>query len=428
MKSSNTALRLSRYGFVGVGAAAVHGSLLLVLSQALPLWVSNLFAFLMASITSYLGHSFYTFRKETKGERFARRWLVIQFISNVAISAFLPVILVNWENQQITTFTLVLTPTLINALIWTQAAKFSASKHNLKTSLPYFHADDFGLTAATNSAILDLASAGKLQGASLIVNGTAVGPAIEAWKENQGFPLTLHLCLTEGKALSRKEDIISLINPNGILNLTFLKLLFISFLPKKTLFRRNIERQLHHELSAQIHRFKGYTFTDKIALDGHQHIHLIPIVLDVILEAALSEGIEWIRTTNEPLPKSLSYNFWHRVVAKGGLIKWIILSILNLIAKPRILAASIKTNAGFGGILSTGQMSQEAINHSIKELSKVPRLKNETPHIILIHPADKLDINERDSMLKTFPISNRFVQSSWRQREWEAIKLIQQKH
>ena len=57
-------------------------------------WVSlslaNPIAFLAASVASYLGHALLTFREETGGRQFARRWLLLQVVVNLSVCALLP--------------------------------------------------------------------------------------------------------------------------------------------------------------------------------------------------------------------------------------------------------------------------------------------------------------------------------------------------
>ena len=85
--------RLSLYGVVGVVAAAVHYAVLLALRLVIPTWLANPVAFLAASVTGYLGHARFTFRPETGGARFARRWLVLQYAVNLTVCGLLPIVL-----------------------------------------------------------------------------------------------------------------------------------------------------------------------------------------------------------------------------------------------------------------------------------------------------------------------------------------------
>ena len=81
--------RLLRYGVVGGSAAAVHIGVLLLLGQRMILSLANPIAFLAASVAGYLGHALLTFREETGGRQFARRWLLLQYVVNISVCALL---------------------------------------------------------------------------------------------------------------------------------------------------------------------------------------------------------------------------------------------------------------------------------------------------------------------------------------------------
>ncbi len=427
MKARNCKRKLFRYGLVGCGAAGVHGCVLIILSTLFPLWFSNLFAFLLASLASYLGHSLYTFQQETQGNYFARRWLVIQFSSNIFISTFLPLAIDGFLQRYIVNSILIITPTILNFLIWKKAAHFSAKRRiNFTQTIPQLHADDLGLTRATNQAILSLTSSGILDSASLIINGNSVKPAIKAWQENPQFTLFHHLCLTEGKATAESNEVKKITDKKGRLNLTFLKYLAISCLPKYSIYKHKIYNQLKKEVISQVSSFKQKTGLDQVLLDGHQHIHLVPIVLDVILELSTTLNITWIRTTNEPIPSGFSLKQWKNILLKGGFFKWIILQTLDTFAKPRLLKHGIKTNASFSGILLSGRMSEKTILCCLNKLMTSSQNKYETNPMILIHPAKKI-LREEEDYLYNFPFSKNFLKSPWRQDEYQAIKLAKKK-
>ena len=125
----NSLKRLLRYGKVGICAAMVHAFVQLLLGILMPLWFSNMCGFLSASIVSYLGHSLYTYRVETKGRIFARRWLFLQFVVNITLSAYLPFALTPLGSYWLIRLILALTPIFINAVIWTKAVSFSQKRH-----------------------------------------------------------------------------------------------------------------------------------------------------------------------------------------------------------------------------------------------------------------------------------------------------------
>ncbi len=415
---------VGRYGIVGVLAASIHATVLILLLKFLPLWLSNLSGFLTASITSYLGHSLFTFRPETRGQRFARRWLLLQFSVNLSVSALLPIALNQWSDQQVTKLILVFTPTVINAIIWKRAAIFSNNRQRKLTSIPFRHADDLGLSKASNKAILSLASQGHLDSASLIINGTAVPEAIKGWEDLKKLPLSLHLCLTEGPALSEKNQVSSLVNNKGILKKSFVELLLSSFLPRRSSLKRALEEQLELEITKQIELFKSLTGSSSISLDGHQHVHLVPIVLNILLKNNSTYKINWIRTTMEPLPTGLPLRYWLIILKELRWLKWSILQVLSLLAKPKIYKALLATNSRFSGVLFTGRMVKPIINLAWRELQITHHSPDETPPILLTHPSIKIELEEDNIDLAGFHISHNFISSSWRQQELESLREL----
>jgi len=419
------AARVGRYGLVGLAAAAIHATVLVLMAKLIPFWLSNLSGFLAASLVSYLGHALYTFRSETTGQRFARRWLLLQFSVNVSVSALLPLALSPWASLPITTVMLVFTPTLLNALIWSRAARFSLKRHLAIKTRPRLHADDLGLTNATNTAILALAAARQLDSASLLVNGNAVESAIEQSRSYPSLQLCLHLCLSEGRAVAPPQQVSELIDDAGRLKCSFGTLMLASCLPKNAPRRRRLERQLRCELNSQIQRFRELTGLTIIAIDGHQHVHLVPIVLDVILELAPEQGISWLRTTAEPLPTGLSSRYWLTALTNGGWLKWLVLQNLTRMALPRLRKALVATNARFAGVLFTGRMVDAPLKAAWQELTSVSFSPPQTQPLLLSHPAAPLKPEEIHQGLTDFPLSRTFFSSSWRQLEWQAVKQLQ---
>ena len=289
---------------------------------------------------------------------------------------------------------------------------------------PHIHADDFGLTESINQAIINLAESNYLQGASLLVNGNAVESAITKWKNNPNFSLCLHLCLTEGLPISNPKIIPKLINKKGILSISFGILLLYSFLPKKNIYRRKLEKQLRHEVKEQIIIFKKLTGHKKISIDGHQHIHLIPIVLDIILDLSTEYEIAWIRTTKEAFEGKVFLDNWRSILLSTRILKWIVLQILSSFSKKGLRKFNMSTNTSFAGILCTGQMSEKVISSSMKQLRKLNYISPNTRPILLIHPSEVLNENEVELGLLNFPISRNFVISKWRQKELNEIKNV----
>jgi hypothetical protein len=325
-------------------------------------------------------------------------------VVNISVCALLPLL-------QAPTLVLVFTPTLLNALIWSRAARFSAKARQQQNGQPpLLHADDLGLAEGVDAAIIDLAQSGRLQGGSLLVNGPSAANAVEAWRGlADPPPLTLHLCLTEGHRLANCPDL-----PSG-----FGSLLLASLLPWQ---RRRIAPQLRTALQQQISRYRQLTGLSHIRLDGHQHIHLVPLVLDVVLNLAPSESITWVRTTREPLPEGLSLKLWWRSLQTGGLIKWLVLQLLSGLAIPRLRRAGIETNRHFAGVLFSGSMFGTAFRRSWETAYSSSTIHPDAKPIVLIHPA-KIDASAGMDQ-EEFQQSVAFFNSTNRQKEWISAQQL----
>ncbi len=419
MVLKNLFVIISRYGVVGVIAAAIHGIVLLSLFNFFPLWLSNLLAFISASIFSYIGHALFTFREDTGGSYFAKRWLLIQFILNITISGILPLALQKLTNTEITALILIFTPTCLNFFVWRKAAKFRSNRTNQKQSNPQLHADDLGLSKKNNIAIFNLAHLGILNSASLIVNGSDIDDAINTLKNYPKLKIYLHVCLTEGKCIFNQGINHRMVNSNGILKLSFINLLLNSFLPNNS-HKKLLKGAIKKEIIAQINLFKKLTGLSEIKIDGHQHIHLIPMVMQILLEISTEYNITWIRTTNEPFINKMSINYLAKIIEQAGILKWGILQLLSSKAKPELKRFNISTNAAFAGVLYTGRMDSKILISSWKklELKKINRM--ETNPIILSHPAAELCTINKDYLVD-FPISKEFMKSKWRQKEWKCL-------
>ena len=381
--------RLVRYGAIGLIAAAIHAAVLLSLGSWLPLSLANPIGFLTASVAGYLGHALVTFREETGGRRFARRWLLLQYAVNICVCSLLPLLVAP-------TMVLVFTPTALNALIWNRAAR-GALHQRQRIGSPAIHADDFGLAPGVDTAILELVTAGRLTSASLLVDGATAESAAAAWGcLPKAQPLVLHLCLTEGPQPLHCPDL-----PAG-----FGDLLLGSLLPEK---RRALRAQVVKTVQAQIHRFRQLTGERQIQLDGHQHIHLVPMVLDVVLE---QPEVIWVRTTAEPLPQGLPLKLWIKALRDGGVLKWLVLQSLTWLARRKLNAAGICSNQRFAGVLFTGQMAGAALEAAERSLGNAD--------LLLAHPAAAVSSNQL--VQKQFHRSAEFFSSPWRQHEWHALR------
>ena len=131
------------------------------------------------------------------------------------------------------------------------------------------NADDFGMSQAYNTAVLEGYQAGLLKSASIAANGDAfdeaVGKIIPSCPE---LGVGVHLNIMEGKALIKEQR--ELTNANEIFNNSYGLLILKSLNKKNTDFMQ----QLENEFRAQIEKVKnaGINITH---IDSHVHTHAI---------------------------------------------------------------------------------------------------------------------------------------------------------
>lgn len=442
---------LYRYGFVGLLAAGLHAFLLLSLSALgfyLPL--ANLAAFLGASAWSFVAHSKFSFKPQTGGRLFARRWLVLQLFLNVLLSLLLPLALGPLAPTPAATVLLVFTPTFVNFVVWSWAARHTAHLHGNAPSdahaagTPQYpeqhlvdspvdqsveqsvvvHADDLGLAEPINRAIFELFDRRKLDSASLMVAAPALEHALAEWRKRPSMRLCLHLVLTEGPASAPLELIPDLVDRAGQLRLGFGYLLLFSFLPG--FISARLVRQLMIEIGAQISRFQELTGITDVSLDGHQHVHLIPIVWRSLLALPPSMRPTWIRSIREPWPSGLSWKLWLWAIFNGGVLKSLVLRGLNTGIESPLAAHGIRTNSSFAGVIFTGCMAGPALEACLITIARVTPPPGKTGPLLLAHPGFGHAGSFNPILTNRFCYrhSSNFYQSPWREKEFHGLSAL----
>ena len=121
----NKTKKLISYISVGLLCAFVYAGTLITLRQFIPVWLANPGAFLAGSLTGGVFHSKLTFRRETQGKPFAKRWITTQYLMNLGVCTWLPLIMPASIDSNTQLLVLVFTPTILNAVIWSRAASFN---------------------------------------------------------------------------------------------------------------------------------------------------------------------------------------------------------------------------------------------------------------------------------------------------------------
>lgn len=165
-------------------------------------------------------------------------------------------------------------------------------------------ADDFGLAPPVSYGIAELAHQGRLNAVSCLVT-RAHWPADAALLA--GLPpevqLGLHFNLTQGEPAS------------AALRDHWLRLPALPALMLRAALSALPRAALAHEWRAQWQRFVTATGRIPDFIDGHQHVHHLPGVREIVLEAALASGAAVRNTGRVAGP---GYAFKRRVIERSG--------------------------------------------------------------------------------------------------------------
>ena len=220
------------------------------------------------------------------------------------------------------------------------------------------NADDFGRSHSINQAVIRAHREGILTAASLMVNEPASDEAVEFARENPKLGVGLHLSLICGRAALPPEKIPGLVNARGE----------FSGKPVATGFRYFFQRGLRAQLRAEIHaQFEKFHATG-LPLDhvnGHLHLHLHPVVFQILMEDAAQLGIRRMRLTRDCLARSrrMTRGRWFYRVSHAAIYEW-----LSRRAREPLRQRGIKHTQITFGLLQDSHVDEDYILKLLPEL------------------------------------------------------------
>lgn len=160
-------------------------------------------------------------------------------------------------------------------------------------------ADDFGLTQQVNADILETVDAGAVSQVSVLANGLAFDEAMDAVRVRPNLLCGVHVNLTEGKAVANPAQIPLLVDGKGVFRHTpgSLLLRIMCALPHM---RRRFVEQLGIEIRAQVEKIADALGRPIDAIDGHQHVQMVPWVYCIVQNIAQEKGVARVRVSREP--------------------------------------------------------------------------------------------------------------------------------
>jgi len=216
-------------------------------------------------------------------------------------------------------------------------------------------ADDFGLTRGITDTILEVVDKGPVRTVSILANGEAVEYALSEYKKRTAqVTLAVHIDLTEGKALLPFSTIPHLVDPRGMFKHSIAGLwgayLFGSFQTRAVL-----RREVHAEMEAQCAIIRTALGTNAFAVNGHQHVHMIPFVFDELMTI---QGVGAIRIVRENF-------FLAGIPSPVNILARFVLAVLSLRAAQKARALGMVTNDWFVGFLYSGHMNEDIAQSGI---------------------------------------------------------------
>jgi hopanoid biosynthesis associated protein HpnK len=226
------------------------------------------------------------------------------------------------------------------------------------------NADDFGLTAGVNRAIVEAHDSGIVTSATMMANGQAFEDAVSLARSRTRLGVGCHIMLVDGTPLLRETASHTLLDSS-------------KSTPEAPCFREGIGKfaaaalrgrldpdEIEGEAAAQIRKLQasGISVTH---LDSHKHTHMFPQVFKPLLRAAQACGVKAIRNPFERVRSS-------QLAARPGLWRrWTEVGILRSLAKgfrEAVGSAGMVTPDGTFAIVATGALDEPLLRRMVEHL------------------------------------------------------------
>lgn len=264
-------------------------------------------------------------------------------------------------------------------------------EHSTRRRRLIVNADDFGRSSEINEAVARAHDDGILTTASLMVNCSHAGEALEMARKRPRLGVGLHLVLLCGRSALKPTEIPSLVNSHYHFTDSPLGA------GLKYFFRPGLRSELRKEIQAQVQKFQ-VTGLHCDHINGHLNIHLHPSILPIVVKVAKRSGIQGIRLTRDPLTVNLAiaqgnwlYRLSHALIFTG----------LSLYANPKIRSQGLKSTERTFGLLQNARVHEDYL---IRLLSALPQGDSE----IYSHPSTKEFHHELDAL--TSPRTRKVIQ------------------
>jgi len=219
------------------------------------------------------------------------------------------------------------------------------------------NADDFGLHENINLGIIEGHIKGCITSTSIMAGAPAFEHAVAVAADHPQLGIGVHLTLVGGLPIAEPSSIPSLVDGEGMLYTSY-----PAFLKKFCLGDIRLV-DMHRELTGQVKKIlsTGLKITH---LDSHQHMHVVPGILDIVLSIAKEFNIQAMRIPAESLVFLGGFKPGAgRVIGRFGL------STLAGLARFKARQAGLAAPDYFYGMLAGGSMEERLLLNIINNLS-----------------------------------------------------------
>jgi hopanoid biosynthesis associated protein HpnK len=226
------------------------------------------------------------------------------------------------------------------------------------------NADDFGMTAGVNRAIVEAHRDGVVSSATLMANGAAFDDAVTAARSAPNLSVGCHVVLVDGTPVSPPESLDTLLAIRSAEPGKFYSSL--SAFAARAMLGGFDPDQLVAEVTAQIRKIQaaGIQVTH---LDTHKHAHIFPDILAALLRAARICGVRAIRNPFVPV-KAMARQFKgkHGLWKRYGQVR-----MLNTFSRQfgrQTKRAGLLTPDGVVGVVETGSVDDSLLRQTLASL------------------------------------------------------------
>lgn len=226
-------------------------------------------------------------------------------------------------------------------------------------------ADDLGKSSSVNHAITEAHDKGIVTAASLMAGGEAFEEAVEIALKRSQLSVGLHVTLCDGRAVLWPSHIPDLVDPDGCFEKrpasAWLRYTKPGLLP-----------QIEIEIKAQFDRLEK-SGIHPTHVDSHHHLHMNPLIFEVLCRQASERGVRWIRLPKESL--SLVLNLRSPLRGAMPFIEWAVFGVLGTYNLRIARKYGLHVSCHVYGLSVTGSIDEkfliDILNRSKGSLSEI---------------------------------------------------------